>query len=111
MMSRPRFELRTFCVLDKCDDQLRHRPNITWPPSFSSDLVVDKVRLCIAAADSSASVSQGMKVEDDLCLRVDEKAEHSLDWESLRYRSLEPGGFGDRRTELWCVEYRHKFGH
>ena len=25
-MSRPRFELRTFCVLDRCDNQLRHRP-------------------------------------------------------------------------------------
>ena len=27
-MSRPRIELRTFCVLDRCDNQLRHRP--TW---------------------------------------------------------------------------------
>jgi len=42
-----------------------------------------------------------MKVEDDLCLRVDEKADHSLDWETLRTQSLEPGGFGDRRAELW----------
>ena len=25
-MSRPRIELRTFCVLDRCDNQLRHRP-------------------------------------------------------------------------------------
>jgi hypothetical protein len=25
-VSRPRFELRTFCVLDRCDNQLRHRP-------------------------------------------------------------------------------------
>ena len=36
-MSRPRFELRTFCVLDRCDNQLRHRPVIVtvsaWPPS------------------------------------------------------------------------------
>ena len=27
-MSRPRIELRTFCVLDRCDNQLRHRPDI-----------------------------------------------------------------------------------
>ncbi len=26
-MSRPRLELRTFCVLDRCDNQLRHRPD------------------------------------------------------------------------------------
>ena len=25
-LSRPRIELRTFCVLDRCDNQLRHRP-------------------------------------------------------------------------------------
>ncbi len=25
-MSRPRLELSTFCVLDRCDNQLRHRP-------------------------------------------------------------------------------------
>jgi hypothetical protein len=24
-MIRPRLELRTFCVLDRCDNQLRHR--------------------------------------------------------------------------------------
>ena len=26
-VSRPRLELRTFCVLDRCDNQLRHRPH------------------------------------------------------------------------------------
>lgn len=26
-LSRPRIELRTFCVLDRCDNQLRHRPD------------------------------------------------------------------------------------
>lgn len=25
-VSRARFELATFCVLDRCDNQLRHRP-------------------------------------------------------------------------------------
>ena len=29
LMSRPRVELRTFCVLDRCDNQLRHRPFAT----------------------------------------------------------------------------------
>jgi hypothetical protein len=29
-VSRPRIELRTFCVLDRCDNQLRHRPDTHW---------------------------------------------------------------------------------
>ena len=29
-MSRPRIELRTFCVLDRCDNQLRHRPMLEF---------------------------------------------------------------------------------
>jgi hypothetical protein len=29
-MSRPRIELRTFCVLDRCDNQLRHRPDAKY---------------------------------------------------------------------------------
>ena len=35
-MSRPRFELRTFCVLDRCDNQLRHRPMHTGTCQHSS---------------------------------------------------------------------------
>jgi hypothetical protein len=43
-VSRPRFELRTFCVLDRCDNQLRHRPIktiITWALSVGSQRIED----------------------------------------------------------------------
>ena len=33
--------------------------------------------------------------EDDKCSLID--------WEALRRRSLQPGGFGDDRVDLWCV--------
>lgn len=40
-----------------------------------------------------------MKIEEQPCL--DEKTRLLLDWGELRNQSLQPGGFGERRIELW----------
>jgi len=41
-----------------------------------------------------------VKTED-----IEEKpAVDALDWSSLQRESLKPGGFGERRGGIWCVE-------
>ena len=44
-MSRPRFELRTACVLDRSDNQLHHRPDISVATNNIYDLLSIKIHL------------------------------------------------------------------
>ncbi|KAF8997108.1 rab-GTPase-TBC domain-containing protein [Cyathus striatus] len=48
-----------------------------------------------------SSKTKGVPSEKPPSLREKVKSTPSLDWDDLRRRSLEPGGFGDSRVNLW----------
>ena len=59
-MVRPGFEPGTFCVLDRCDNQLRHRTAQRVPQKFLSeqeDAALDNPhRDCLAALNSTPRI-------------------------------------------------------